>query len=340
MNRYKIKFSIIMCVIMIFAMFNMSFAGPSGWADDFMKSVLMEDLASQALLDPDLMQEPITREEFAELTVWLYARAENVNRNDLVQWNPFADTNNPMVAKAYNLGIVLGTGYDSLDRRLFTPTKNVTRQEIAVMMVKELKILGVDVTPKYTKKFADDDQIASWAYDAVAFAAETGIISGVGDNKVAPRNNATREQALTIVNNIALKYGYIDNSILKSDFTYLNAEKVKGFWLPFKGTQLRAIETSSGVKFTISHIVDSYVVDIKGQEDHLLNILLNSDQINYTSFIAIKNWLSEAYDPISKEYNDLNTVYVNLENGQTTTSKMNNSIKLSINNAIIVEYIQ
>ena len=57
--------------------------------------------------------------------------------------------------------------------------------------------------------FADDKDISDWAKDSVYFMAANGIINGVGNNKFAPKNvtteeqatgyaNATREQALLI----------------------------------------------------------------------------------------------------------------------------------------------
>ena len=57
--------------------------------------------------------------------------------------------------------------------------------------------------------FADDADISDWAKDSVYFMAANGIINGVGNNKFAPKNvtsadeangyaNATREQALII----------------------------------------------------------------------------------------------------------------------------------------------
>ena len=66
-------------------------------------------------------------------------------------------------------------------------------------------------TLSYTKPaaFADDANISGWAKDSVYFMASNGIIGGVGNNKFAPKNtttneeatgyaNATREQALII----------------------------------------------------------------------------------------------------------------------------------------------
>ena len=64
---------------------------------------------------------------------------------------------------------------------------------------------------EYTKSntFVDDDKISSWAKDSVYFMNANGIINGVGDNKFAPKNvtsaeeavgyaNVTREQAIII----------------------------------------------------------------------------------------------------------------------------------------------
>ena len=66
-------------------------------------------------------------------------------------------------------------------------------------------------TLSYTKSttFADDMYISDWAKDSVYFMNANGIIQGMDNNKFAPKNvtseeeangyaNATREQALSI----------------------------------------------------------------------------------------------------------------------------------------------
>ena len=66
--------------------------------------------------------------------------------------------------------------------------------------------------------FADDRDISSWARDSVYFMASNGIINGVGNNRFAPRNtttaeeaegyaNATREQALAIAVRMVQRLG-------------------------------------------------------------------------------------------------------------------------------------
>lgn len=342
MYKYRRIIPIIMIGIMIFGMFTTASAAPSSWAEDFMKSMLMEELASDTLLRADLMQQAVTRAEFAELTVRLYAKAKGMAVTDIPEWNPFADTDNPMVARAYNIGIVSGTGLDDNNRRLFSPNKQVTRQEIAVMLVKELKLLGISTSPSYTTKFADDSAISSWAYDAVAFATETGIISGVGSNKVAPKANATREQAMTIVDKIALKYHYIDNSVMASHFNYSNASRSDGFWVPDPAsTQLRAVQTDTGIKYSISHLVDSYTIDIKGQQEDLINILLNSSKINYTTLMVLRSEILNSYDYITKKYNTKKTIYINMNTGSTSSSPIAKPyMTLTVDTEIRLEYIK
>ncbi len=60
-----------------------------------------------------------------------------------------------------------------------------------------------------SEKVDDEIQASDWAKDSVYFMAANGIINGIGNNKFAPKNvtsadeansyaNATREQALLI----------------------------------------------------------------------------------------------------------------------------------------------
>lgn len=331
----------ILTIVIVIALLanTLTYAAPSSWAEGFMKSMLLEGLVSEEMLDPDKLQQPITREEFAELTVRLYAKAEGEEIGNLIEWNPFADSDNKMVSKAYNIGIVSGTGTDSRDRKLFTPNRLVTRQEMAVMMVKELKILGVSVNPQYNKKFSDDSDIASWAYDAMAYTVESNIFSGVGGDRVAPKENATREQAMVIINKIAFQYGWIEEDLTKSMFSYSNASKSGSFWLP-NDHELRAVKTSTGVKYSISHLVDSYTIDIKGQQKAMINILANSE-VSYNGLKVLKEKITDGYDPIAKIYNTQSLQYINLTTGAVSSKAIAKPyIKFKVDGEITVEYVK
>lgn len=110
--------------------------------------------------------------------------------------NPFTDTYDAEVLKAYNLGITNGTSETT-----FSPEELITREQMATMMTRALNKSGIDTTINVNavyNKFADHDEISTWALDSVYFMSARGVIKGVGENKFNVRGNATREQALAI----------------------------------------------------------------------------------------------------------------------------------------------
>ncbi len=342
MNNFKRILSMTLIGVILFGMLSSVFASPSEWAEPFVKAMLLEGLASEELLDSSKMQHPITREEFAELTVRLYARANNQKIDDLIEWNPFADSDNKMVAKAYNIGIASGTGFNEKEQRLFSPSNLVTRQEIAVMLVKELKLLGEDTSSFGDMNYSDEDAVAAWAYDAVDFASDSGILTGVGNNQVAPTANATREQALVLIHKIASKYGWIDNKYVDNHFNNSNSTEVYGLRVPNnEASELVVFKTPTGVKYTISNMVESYKPDIQSQQIDLINVLFQSDLVKYDALKALVEMIESGYDPVSKEFNSSSTVYINLSNGvKTTTIPSKPFFKVTVDGNITVEYVK
>ena len=84
------------------------------------------------------------------------------------------------------------TGYDN---GLFGVDDPVTREQIAAIL---WRYAGSPAAETGTD-FADEADIASYASNAVDWAQTNGIMGGVGDNRFAPRNNATRAQAAVIL---------------------------------------------------------------------------------------------------------------------------------------------
>lgn len=104
------------------------------------------------------------------------------------------------VAWAFQNGITSGTGNGK-----FSPKANITRQDMAVMIQKFVKVMGYEL-PKVSKKttFADQSEISSYAAEAVSALQQAGIIEGrtaAGNNgKVfAPKDNATRSETAKIM---------------------------------------------------------------------------------------------------------------------------------------------
>lgn len=170
-----------------------NYPGASSWA------VAEIDKAVKAgLTTPDILssfQKSITREEFCEIVVKLYEALSGKTAVP-VNPNPFTDTSNPEILKAYNLGIVNGIGGGK-----FAPNNNVTRQEICVMLLRCIKVVhpGADYSTVGVGPFSDENLIASWAIDAVRYMNKVGIMKGVGGGAIDPLGNTTREQAILLV---------------------------------------------------------------------------------------------------------------------------------------------
>ncbi|OMD65195.1 hypothetical protein BSK48_23760 [Paenibacillus odorifer] len=103
------------------------------------------------------------------------------------------------VAQAVALQII--SGYDD---GTFRPTQELTRTELAVMVV---RALGITVDPKATLTFNDAKDVPAWAVPYIAAAAEAGIVNGIGQNRFAPNQVASRAEAVTIILNLLEKQG-------------------------------------------------------------------------------------------------------------------------------------
>ncbi len=98
------------------------------------------------------------------------------------------------VAQAVEAGIISGYSDGS-----FRPRANITRAELAVMIARAYAIEAVSVG---SSGFADESDIADWARGAVSLVKELGIVSGKRDNKYAPKDTATRAEAVTMIMNL------------------------------------------------------------------------------------------------------------------------------------------
>ncbi|HAA26326.1 MAG TPA: hypothetical protein DCE11_09485, partial [Ruminiclostridium sp.] len=102
------------------------YSGASDWATAELDKAVKYGLITSSIRDK--MSEPITREEFAELAVLLYQKTTEKTAQPESP-NPFTDTSNPEVLKAYKLGIVTGVGNNKFDPKALT-----NREQVATML--------------------------------------------------------------------------------------------------------------------------------------------------------------------------------------------------------------
>jgi hypothetical protein len=164
----------------------------SPWAEKELIEAYNYDLTYTTVMKS--FQNPITREEFCTIAVKLY---EKLSGNKAVlSNNPFKDTTNPEILKAYDLKIVKGTSGDT-----FSPLNKITRQEICVMIYRTLEAAkpDLDKTISGSFPFNDRDNIAAWAMDAVKFAYLSNIMKGTSATTISPLSNTNREQGVVLV---------------------------------------------------------------------------------------------------------------------------------------------
>ena len=109
-----------------------------------------------AILDGADMTKPITREEFAELAVMLYEKVSN-KKSEPFSPNPFTDTINPQILKAYKIGITAGTSPTT-----FSPKVLIDREQCAAMLFRTIKAIypNGDYSITGVKDFLDQKDIS------------------------------------------------------------------------------------------------------------------------------------------------------------------------------------
>ncbi|MBR6252964.1 MAG: S-layer homology domain-containing protein [Clostridia bacterium] len=182
-----------------------SWAEASAWALDELNAANEKGLIPQVFSKANLKAN-ITRKEFAHVSVKLYELLSGKAAEKPAK-NPFTDTDDEEVLKAYNVGITEGT---DKEKGLFSPDKEITREQMATMITRALEKAGIDVTVDLTKvkEFTDDSEMHNWSRSAIYFMADKEIINGVDTKayRYGVKSNASREQALVISGRSAEKF--------------------------------------------------------------------------------------------------------------------------------------
>ncbi len=155
-------------------------------------------------------QGKITRKDFAALSVVLYEtlKGEKAPMVTADMGKTFTDTADVSVLQGYALGLVNGYGNGK-----YGPADPITREQIAKLLVGACDKAGSSLTKVDSSmaSFKDQNLIADWALPFVRSAYKNDIMKGTGPLQIAPKENTTREQALTLIYNILKKYGKLGN---------------------------------------------------------------------------------------------------------------------------------
>jgi len=189
---------------------NKSFDDISGhWAKadvELLASKLIVDGTSDTTFEAD---RGITRAEFAALVVRSLGLTPDSTSS------AFSDVKSNawyagVVAAAAKAGII--NGYED---GTFRPNNQISREELAAMVVRAMKFAGLNTDISAAKKnqllskFEDADNIV-WAHNEIAAAIDAGVINGLTDTTIGSDSNATRAESATMLKRFLKKAGFIN----------------------------------------------------------------------------------------------------------------------------------
>ncbi|MDF2926721.1 MAG: S-layer y protein [Paenibacillaceae bacterium] len=172
---------------------NITASQASGWAREDIKSATLLGLTTGDVLAD--YQKPISRQHFAGIVVKLMEKLTGTP-GEVPPDNPFRDTDDPEILKAYQFSVIQGKSTDTFD-----PYSDVSRQEISVMLWRIFHLTGLygQLPAGAAIAFADREQTDSWAADAVDYISSIGMLQGKGEGRFDPLGSTTREEAIVLI---------------------------------------------------------------------------------------------------------------------------------------------
>ena len=168
---------------------------PSPWAAAEVNSAINAGLVPENLQGD--YTSPATRGEVAGMFVRLLEKSSGQTidallsaRGATIDYGAFSDTADEAVLAMNALGIIQGVGGGK-----FSPDGTLTRAEIAAILNRVARVLGVDTTG-YPHNFTDVN--GHWVDAELGWPAFKDVIKGVGGGRFDPEGQLTVEQAILI----------------------------------------------------------------------------------------------------------------------------------------------
>ncbi len=174
------------------------------WYYNYVMDAYKKDLISGMTTTTFVPEENITRAQFAMILYRAIGRpsAEGLD-------NPFTDLKDEWYQDAViymaSIKVIYGT-----TNTTFSPEENITREQMIAMLYRLVEV--EKPSAEALAKFEDADTVSDYAKDAMAWAAECGILSGTTiEGKtglyIDPQGTATRAQAAKIMVDFIEVYG-------------------------------------------------------------------------------------------------------------------------------------
>ena len=137
-------------------------------------------------------KEPIKRNEFVKIFNNVFGLT---NKSGIV----FDDTKDNWAKDEIDIAVTNGVA-QGIGANKFEPEEYITREAAVKMLANYMKI--EDKNHDKIKRFPDYNEISDWARDAFEGNFENGYIKGTDEGKLAPKNNITRAEVVTLLSRV------------------------------------------------------------------------------------------------------------------------------------------
>lgn len=137
-------------------------------------------------------KEPIKRNEFVKIFNKVFGLT---NKSGIV----FDDTKDNWAKDEIDIAVTNGVA-QGIGANKFEPEEYITREAAVKMLANYMKI--EDKNHDKIKRFPDYNEISDWARDAFEGNFENGYIKGTDEGKLAPKNNITRAEVVTLLSRV------------------------------------------------------------------------------------------------------------------------------------------
>ena len=164
------------------------------WAEDYIIKLAQKGYINGKTKETFVPEASISRAEYIAI---LYRMSEDT---DFKKEEEFSDVEEndwffEAVCWAKEKGIINGTSADA-----FSPNDSITREQLAAISAKYISYKKPELQEtKDIKKFNDENEISSWAYEYTITLAQLGILTGNENGAFMPKNNTKRAEAAKIL---------------------------------------------------------------------------------------------------------------------------------------------
>lgn len=261
----------------------------------------------------------ISREKFCEMIYDMLTEKTN-NSLSIPTTIPFEDTHNSKVSTLYYKGIIKGKG-----DKVFAPNDYLTREESATILYRVAECIGLDMPQsaynENVEYYTDKEMISEWAFNAVFYMKEIGVMIGTSETEFSPKNTYTLEQAIITISRF-------------SDMIVMEWETPLNYPDYNQRNHNTDFSQDSGIKY----------VSGKAIKSDNNEFILTGDNLNHLSWVKVgyNSWYGGFYIGISMTShhlvadNDFSSLCSNMvtHDGtrlQDNTDIANNHITISIN---------